>query len=156
MESINDFLITGELKTAPFGTEKESVIKMFGKSDHVWTKEDEPKEITIIRYGITEFYFQEPNDNKYLDGVLIQPRLNSVDNLNFKIDLNWVKPNMIYKEIIDILNQHHINYKELTDEIGQNVIKTEGEVVFYFLDDIKNTAERKLDKFGRFKINLNH
>lgn len=153
LETVNDFLINGEFKSAPFGMDKNAFIESFEKSEDCLTVSNKDKRISLLKYGITEFYFMEPDNYEKLDGVLFQPMTHPSVNLKFKIDLQWVKDGLTYRDIRKILNNKGIDFEEKNDDIGQNIIETKSRVTFYFYDDEEKILDDlELNKFGRFKI----
>ena len=153
IESVNDFILNGQFKTAPFGMDKTEFIKQFGKSEDYLTVSEKDTRISLLKYGITEFYFDEPHNYEKLSGVLFQPMTFPSDKLKFEIDLQWITNDLTYAEVGDILNREGIEFQEKKDEIQQNIIETSSEVIFYFYDEEdKELEDWELNKFGRFKI----
>jgi hypothetical protein len=144
-ETIIEFLRTGELTNFPFGTGWKTIISTLGDNPG-WTVmlSRKDKRPAIIKYDQTEFYFNE-QVNQELYGVLVtysQP----ADKKGLDMDYDSLKRNLNYRQVIDFLTRHHISFEERFSEYDTNdkVIKTIGQVIFYFSDD------KKLQKFGRF------
>ena len=152
-ESVNEFILNGEFRTAPFGIDKIKFIHQFGKSEDSLTVSEKDTRITLMKYGITEFYFAEPHNYERLNGVMFQPMTFPSDNLKFEINLQWITNDLTYGKVRDILKRERIEFIEKKDEIQQNIIETSSEVRFYFYDEEdKELQDWELNKFGRFKI----
>lgn len=144
-EKISEFLRTGGLTNFPFGTDLKTITDTLGDNPG-WTVaiSRKDKRPAIVKYDQTELYFDEQVNQK-LRGVLItysQP----ADKKAFDMDYSDFRRRLNDEQVMDFLTRHHISFKEECSAYDMNdqVIKTSGEVIFYFSDD------KTLQKFGRF------
>lgn len=144
-EKIIEFLRTGELTNFPFGTDRKTITDTLGDNPG-WTVtvSRKDKRPAIIKYDQTEFYFNEQVNQK-LRGVLITYS-QAADKKAFDMDYGDFRCSLDYQQVTDFLTKHHISFKEEPSEYDtcDQVIKTSGQVIFYFSDD------KALQKFGRF------
>ncbi len=143
-----EFLRTGELTNFPFGTDRQTITHHLGTNpDWTVTISRKDKRPAIIKYGLTEFYFNAQVHQK-LRGVQItysQP----ADKKGFDMDYGDFRQNLTYRQTIDFLIRNDIPFEEGFSEYDSNdkIIKTSGQVIFYFTDN------KTLQKFGRFLKN---
>ncbi len=144
-ETIIEFLRAGELTNFAFGTDRQTITDQLGDNPD-WTVaiSRKDKRPAIIKYGLTEFYFNAQVHQK-LCGVQItysQP----ADKHGFDMEYGDLRQSLTYRQTIDFLIRHDIPFEEGLSEYDNNdkIIKTGGQVIFYFTDN------KTLQKFGRF------
>ena len=146
-EDIIEFLRNGELSNFPFGTDLDKITNDLG--DNLgWTVQlsRKDKRPALIKYDMTEFYFDD-QDTQKLCGVRVTYS-QSADKKGLEMNYSDLRRQLSYDETKNFLSGSNIPFEEATSEYdGETrvrVIRTLGQVTFYFLDD------NSLDKFGRF------
>ena len=139
-ESVTNFLRRGQLTNFPFGTNRETVITMLGHT--TWTAERPVvNETVILKYDKTELYFGGERVDE-LCAVQITYSLRAPKH-QLVMDYGELNQPLNYDQTKDFLKSNEITFQEIM--YGETrVIKTEGQILLYFLDD------NKLLKFGRF------
>ncbi len=153
-ENLIDFLKNGEFKSAPFGIEQAQFIKKFGKSNCFLTISKKDKRISLLKYGMVEFYFKPCDRQMVLNGVMIQPNILPCKWLRYSFEALWLKTNLNYGEVLKNLSESDIAFNEGIDMLDQHIIDSEGEVRFYFHDEDKSIPKERfiLNKIGKFEL----
>lgn len=144
-ENIIDFLRTGELTNFPFGSDRQTILDKLGNNpDWIVTISKKDKRPALIKYDQTEFYFNR-QDNQRLYGVQVtysQP----ADKKGLHMEYGDLRQALDYGQTKDFLTRNNVPFIETSSDFdtGTQVIKTQGQVSFFFSD------ENRLEKFGRF------
>ena len=143
-ENIIDFLRVGELSNFKFGASRQSIYKILG--DSTWTVQVSKSDNrpALVKYGQIEFYFDRTEDQR-LYGVQITYSKHD-DKTNLDVEYGELEKPLSLSNLKLLLNKNSIAFNEKTSyyDKSDNVIETQGQVLFYFDND------NNVSKFGRF------
>ncbi|MFK7969153.1 MAG: hypothetical protein AB8F95_02245 [Bacteroidia bacterium] len=134
-ENLQDYLRTGSFKSVQIGEQKATIIERLGPTAWSIQVSKQDNRISVLKYGITEFYFSEESGYTILEGIMLQPVVFPAQDLNFKLDAEWLTEDLLYKNVKEQLDAFEIDFVEKEDLYKNNVIETIGGVSFLFYDD---------------------